>query len=72
MSYYLHKENDDTKNSQTANSDVKLQLLERLDAIGYNKIVHQGRNIVKIYKILFDILQFIYSLSFNLKFHNPF
>lgn len=30
------------KNSQMTNSDVKLELLERLDAIGYDKIIHQG------------------------------
>ena len=39
------------KNSQNANSDVKLQLLERLDAIDYNKIIHQSRNLVKTYSL---------------------
>lgn len=39
------------KNSQNANSDVKLELLERLDAIGYNKIIHQSRNLVKTYSM---------------------
>lgn len=39
------------KNSQNANSDVKLELLERLDAIGYNKIIHQSRNLVNTYSM---------------------
>lgn len=39
------------KNSQNANSDVKLELLERLDTIGYNKIIHQSRNLVNTYSM---------------------
>lgn len=35
------------KYSLTLNSDIKLQLLNRLDSLGYDKIIHQSRNIIK-------------------------